>query len=211
MGAVSKLAINLNKNKASLLKAWQDVFDDKSDTNWAVFGYAGKTYELKVAETGDGDIEELQDELNDGKMQYAVIKVLDPNTNLPKIVWINWQGEGVPSSVKGVCANHVKDVERFFKGAHVTINARSQDDVQEDVVIDKVKKSSGANYSFHKEKAKPMPAAGPVGSVYKRVEIQREIDVQKRDQFWTKTEEDERKRVAHEKQQRIQEHNELER
>ena len=38
----------------------------------------------------DGDLEELQDELNDGKMQYAAIKVLDPNTNLPKIVWINW-------------------------------------------------------------------------------------------------------------------------
>ena len=25
------------------------------------------------------------------------------------------QGEGVPSSRKGVCANHVRDVERFFK------------------------------------------------------------------------------------------------
>jgi hypothetical protein len=25
------------------------------------------------------------------------------------------QGEGVPSSRKGVCVNHVRDVEKFFK------------------------------------------------------------------------------------------------
>ena len=30
------------------------------------------------------------DELNEGKMLYAGIKVMDPNTNLPKIVFINW-------------------------------------------------------------------------------------------------------------------------
>ena len=30
------------------------------------------------------------DELNEGKMLYAAIKVMNPNTNLPKIVFINW-------------------------------------------------------------------------------------------------------------------------
>ena len=38
----------------------------------------------------DGDLDELVDELNEGKMLYAAIKVMDPNTNLPKIVFINW-------------------------------------------------------------------------------------------------------------------------
>ena len=38
----------------------------------------------------DGDLDELVDELNEGKMLYAGIKVMDPNTNLPKIVFINW-------------------------------------------------------------------------------------------------------------------------
>ena len=40
----------------------------------------------------DGDLDELVDELNEGKMLYAAIKVMDPNTNLPKIVFINWVG-----------------------------------------------------------------------------------------------------------------------
>jgi hypothetical protein len=35
-------------------------------------------------------LEELADELNEGKLLYAGIKVTDPNTSLPKIVFINW-------------------------------------------------------------------------------------------------------------------------
>ncbi|CAH3030884.1 unnamed protein product, partial [Porites evermanni] len=184
----TKMAINLTKNRDSLLNTWKNVFDDTPDVNWAVFGYDGKTNDLKVVETGDGDLDELVDELNEGKMLYAAIKVMDPNTNLPKIVFINWQGEGVPSSRKGVCARHVRDVENFFKGAHVTINARSSDDVEESVVLEKVKSASGANYSFHKEKAKPAEPITPVGSVYQKVKVQQEINVQKRDAFWSKSE-----------------------
>ena len=37
-------------------------------------------------------------------------------------------------------------------------------DLEEDSVLGKVAKASGANFSFHKEKAKPMPEAGPVVS-----------------------------------------------
>ena len=35
-------------------------------------------------------IEEMVDDLNDGKILYAGLRVIDPNTNLPKIVFINW-------------------------------------------------------------------------------------------------------------------------
>lgn len=38
----------------------------------------------------DGGLEELVDELNSGKILYAGLKVIDPNTSLPKYVLINW-------------------------------------------------------------------------------------------------------------------------
>ena len=38
----------------------------------------------------DGGIEELSEELNSGKIQYAYCRVTDPNTGLPKYVLINW-------------------------------------------------------------------------------------------------------------------------
>jgi len=44
----------------------------------------------------------------------------------------------------------------------VSINARTEDDVDEKLVISKVAKASGANYSYHKEQKRPMPAAEPV-------------------------------------------------
>lgn len=38
----------------------------------------------------DGGLDELTDELSSGKMLYAGLKVIDPNTSLPKYVLINW-------------------------------------------------------------------------------------------------------------------------
>lgn len=38
----------------------------------------------------DGDIEEMADELSGGKMMYAFMRVMDPNTQLFKNVLINW-------------------------------------------------------------------------------------------------------------------------
>ncbi|NXX99665.1 DBNL protein, partial [Centropus bengalensis] len=44
----------------------------------------------------------------------------------------------------------------FFpaQGAHVTINARAEEDVEPELIMEKVAKASGANYNFHKESSK---------------------------------------------------------
>ena len=196
------MSVNLNKNKEKLQAAFNDVVSESTDTYWAVFGYEGKSYDLKVVETSDGDLEELVDEMNGGKILYAVIRIKDPNTQLHKTVWINWSGEGVPSSVKGACANHVATITKFFRSTHVTINARSEDDLDEATILAKVAKSSGSNYSIHKEKPKDFAPQGPVGSVYKKTNPRAEIDSNKRDQFWTKSEQEESQRRARETEER---------
>lgn len=43
-----------------------------------------------MANTLDGGLEELNDEFSDGKVQFAYAKVIDPNTELPKYVFIGW-------------------------------------------------------------------------------------------------------------------------
>jgi len=201
--------VDLKKNKDTLLGAHKDVSDPKSATNWAIFGYEGQTDALKLVGKGDGGISEWLDELSSGRILYSYLKVIDPNTDLPKFVFVNWQGEGVPENRKGACANHVRDVESFFKGAHVSINARTEDDVDEELIKSKVAKASGANYSFHKEVKKPMPAPEPVGSVYQRVKPQIEIKPQLRDKFWEDTANEEKKRQADEKQRKQSERSKL--
>lgn len=52
-----------------------------------------------------------------------------------------------------------------FQGAHVTINARAEEDVEPEVIMEKVAKASGANYSFHKETSSRFQDSGPQGPV----------------------------------------------
>ena len=46
----------------------------------------------------------------------------------------------------------------------MSINARTEDDIDEKSIKAKVSKASGSNYSFHKEERKPVPVAEPVVS-----------------------------------------------
>ncbi|MEQ2191138.1 hypothetical protein XENOCAPTIV_021758, partial [Xenoophorus captivus] len=49
------------------------------------------------------------------------------------------------------------------EGAHVTINARADEDVEPEAIMQKVAKASGANYSFHKEASSRFQDSGPQG------------------------------------------------
>ncbi|XP_008944038.1 PREDICTED: drebrin-like protein, partial [Merops nubicus] len=164
----------------------------------ALFTYEGNSNDLRVAGyargagggRGDGGLEEMLEELNSGKVMYAFCRVKDPNSGLPKYVLINWTGEGVNDVRKGACANHVSTVANFLKGAHVTINARAEEDVEPELIMEKVAKASGANYNFHKESSKFQDSGpqAPVGSVYQKTNAMSEIKRVNKDHFWAKAE-----------------------
>ncbi|KAG1050913.1 hypothetical protein G6F42_028988 [Rhizopus arrhizus] len=63
----------------------------------------------------DGGLEELNDEFSDGKVQFAYAKVIDPNTELPKFVFVGWCGSGVPELRKAFFNSQLSDVSKFFK------------------------------------------------------------------------------------------------
>ncbi|EPY80911.1 hypothetical protein CB1_000778005 [Camelus ferus] len=172
----------------------------------ALFTYEGNSNDIRVAGTGDGGLEEMVEELNSGKVMYAFCRVKDPNSGLPKFVLVNWwelvtirtkdlpgleTGEGVNDVRKGVCANHVSTMASFLKGAHVTINARAEEDVEPECIMQKVARASGANYAFHKESGRFQDAGpqAPVGSVYQKTNAVSEIKRVGKDSFWAKAEE----------------------
>uniref|UniRef100_A0A674DJE8 ADF-H domain-containing protein n=1 Tax=Salmo trutta TaxID=8032 RepID=A0A674DJE8_SALTR len=109
------MSVNLSKNGAALTAAYKEVVDVKSDTNWALFTYEGNTNDIRLAEKGDGGLEEMVEELSSGKVMYAFCCVKDPNSCLCKYVLINWTGEGVKDSRKGQCANHVISMGNFLR------------------------------------------------------------------------------------------------
>jgi len=84
-------------------------------------------------------------------------------------VFIGWCGEGVPQ--KGQFGMHVGDVANFLKGFHVQINARHEEDVRPEVILQKVHNASGSKYSIHKETKKPELPPAPVSSVYQKTVV----------------------------------------
>ncbi|XP_068618403.1 drebrin-like protein isoform X1 [Battus philenor] len=198
------MAINLEKNREALLAAWKDVLDEKTDTNWALFGYDGLTNDLKFVSKGDGGLTELIDDFNSGKIQYAFLKVDVPSGSISKYVLINWQGEGAPTVRKGTCANHVKHVAQFFTGFHLTMHARTEDDLDERVILEKLAKA-GSAFNFKSSRQEELPPSGPVGTAYRKVNPVQEINSKERDQFWLKEEQEEKKRVEAERKRREEE------
>ncbi|XP_036766109.1 drebrin-like protein isoform X3 [Manis pentadactyla] len=200
------MAANLSRNGPALQEAYLRVVTEKSPTDWALFTYEGNSNDIRVAATGEGGLEEMVEELNSGKVMYAFCRVKDPNSGLPKFVLINWTGEGVNDVRKGACANHVSTMASFLKGAHVTINARAEEDVEPEFIMQKVARASGANYAFHRESSRFQDTGpqAPVGSVYRKTNAVSEIKRVGKDSFWAKAEKEEENRRL-EEQRRVQE------
>nr|XP_027235581.1 drebrin-like protein B isoform X2 [Penaeus vannamei] len=219
------MSIDLDTNRNSILQAFNDVVSDKTSTDWALFGYEGQTNVLKVVGTGEDGLEELAEDLNSSKIMYAVVRVTDPNTTRFKIVLINWQGEGAPTLRKGTCARHLADVHKLLRGVHVTVNARTEEEVEPEFVMAAVLKASATTYNFSdrsemNDKTTPVKglvdtfkrgeATGAAGTNYKRTNPLAEIDSKSRNKFWEEQEAEERRRKTEEQQKKEEELKKLE-
>lgn len=100
---------------------------------------------------------------------------------------------------KGTCANHIHDVSKLLSGAHLTINARNEDDIDLERLLKKLSTVSSA-YSF-KEPRGPMPEQKvPVGTNYTRVIPTKELNASVMQDFWKKEEAEEKRRQSSEKE-----------
>ncbi|KAM3415524.1 Drebrin-like protein [Cercospora zeina] len=160
-------ALNLSQNGASITASYQKIVNAApggpaatSPTYgiWAVFSVkaplanafqaeSGKESVLSVQSTGEGELADLIEDFSDGRIQFAFVKVKDPNTTLPKSVLIAWCGEGVPERTKGYFTSHLNAVSRVLHGYHVQITARSDRDLTPELIVQKVADASGSKYS----------------------------------------------------------------
>lgn len=102
-------SLNLSINGPSIRSSYQAVVSgpappsDSSSTyaQWALFSVqaplanafqdaGGKESVLKVQTTGEGELDELIEDFNEGRIQFAFVKIKDPNSGLPKFALIAW-------------------------------------------------------------------------------------------------------------------------
>jgi hypothetical protein len=84
------LQVGFSAHSKELKSAYEQVIDNNSSVNWLIYTYDKGANDLKVQATGEGGLEELSEEFIDGRIQYALARVKDPNTELPKLVFIAW-------------------------------------------------------------------------------------------------------------------------
>ena len=71
---------------------------------------------------------------------------------------------------------HSRDIEKYFHGAHLTITARDEDEIDEEIFLDKVSKVSATSYNFKEKQTFGDEApAGPVGSNHKKINPKAEL------------------------------------
>ena len=68
----STMSLQINLTGRDLAKAYQDVLNAQG-VDWALFTYERGTNDLKLQSTGDGGLEELQDEFADGRCVFVYI------------------------------------------------------------------------------------------------------------------------------------------
>eukprot|EP00002_Diphylleia_rotans_P008581 TRINITY_DN1851_c0_g1_i1.p1 TRINITY_DN1851_c0_g1~~TRINITY_DN1851_c0_g1_i1.p1 ORF type:complete len:162 (-),score=33.85 TRINITY_DN1851_c0_g1_i1:65-550(-) len=136
----------LDLSDPEISQAYEKVRSGGSNPNWVLFSYAGKSNAIKVVATGDDGLDGLMEELTDGKIFYAFLRMDEPAKKISKFVYITYVPDGVPSVRKGVVHLHIKDMAAFLKGFHVQINARYESDLSHDAIQRAVTRASGANY-----------------------------------------------------------------
>ncbi len=75
------MSLQINLSSAVLKTAYLDVLNGPNK-DWVIYTYEAGSNDLKVQATGDGGLEELEEEFSDGRIQYAFARVIDRNVRL---------------------------------------------------------------------------------------------------------------------------------
>ncbi|EKX31180.1 hypothetical protein GUITHDRAFT_156656, partial [Guillardia theta CCMP2712] len=130
-------------------EAVEDVRKDATQTNWAAFKYEGKS-KIVLGGKGSGGFAEFRDSLPDDQCTWAFLRMIagDQESKRAKFVMVQYNGPNLNGMAKSRAGAHKPDVERVIGQHHVFYFADDPEDMTEELVMDKIKKSSGANYDL---------------------------------------------------------------
>lgn len=215
------MAVNLSKNRLALLTAYQDVINETSSTDWALYAYEDNSNDLTLASSGAGGLPEITVTFDNGRVMYGFCSLKEPTASLPRYVLINWVGEDVPDARKCQCASHVANIAEFFQGVNIIINASTMDDIEPSAIGQRLTNGTASVASPVLSRLRTREEENGelgVGTVYTKTNAEIEMKKINREEFWEQAKreeelrkEEERKKVAEERQRFEEERMELER
>ncbi|XP_030601580.1 drebrin isoform X1 [Archocentrus centrarchus] len=213
------MAVNLSNNRLALLTAYQDVIDETTDTDWALYTYEDESNDLMLAASGGGGLAEITVTFDSGRVMYGFCSLKEPAAALPRYILINWVGDDVPDARKCACASHVATIADFFQGVEVIINASSLDDIDPMAIGQRLTNGTAAVASPVLSRLRTRDEEhADVGTVYEKTNAEVEMKKINRQEFWEQAKreeemrkEEERKKAVEERQRFEEERMELER
>jgi len=146
MGSTARLDLSDSALKDAVLK----VRSDASPETFCVLGYEGKA-KIVLKDSGSGDPYACIDDMGDGDVSYALLRVgntRDQESKTVKFVFLCFVGPSVGGMQKGRVGSHKGDVKELIGQSHVEIQTDDKEDISQEAITTKLKKASGANYDL---------------------------------------------------------------
>ncbi|KAI9032717.1 hypothetical protein CLU79DRAFT_715000 [Phycomyces nitens] len=142
--------MSLNISDPELYNVYEDVRDDKTETNWSFFTFAdGKPDRLIVAGFGSGGLEEFTKELKPEVAGWGYLRINlsnDEYSQRIKFVLVPWCGESVSVMRKAKLGIQMSDVKNIIRNFHIEVPASHVHDIDEKEVLTRLRRAGGANY-----------------------------------------------------------------
>lgn len=109
-----EINLDLSTHSREIQNKYQRVLNEDPSVTWVIFGYEKGTT-IKVVADGNGNLEEMFEEFEDGRIFYCFFRAEDPKTRLSKFVFLTWCGSGVPVEKKRLFGPHFEEISRLLK------------------------------------------------------------------------------------------------
>ncbi|KAK3586525.1 hypothetical protein CHS0354_035061 [Potamilus streckersoni] len=132
-------------DKNSIREAYDDVRDDKTETNWCILKYEGDKISL---ESRGVDMDEFRSHFTDDQRVFGFVRMYtgDELSRRAKFALISWVGHDVGALKRAKMSTDkaaVKDVIKNFAAEYL---ASEKSELSDDYIRDILIKAGGANY-----------------------------------------------------------------
>lgn len=132
-------------DKNAIRDAYEDVRDDKTPDNWAVFKYEGN--QVILAAKGQS-FEDFKSQFNEDDRAFAYLRLMtgDEMSKRAKFLMLTWVGSSVSPIKKAKMSTDKALVKEVVKNFAVELMVESEGELDEKVFITELTKAGGANY-----------------------------------------------------------------
>lgn len=138
--------IDTSTNSKRIQDPYLKVVKGDPSTSFVVYS-VDKNATLDVSETGNGSLDEFVENFTDGQVQFGLVRVTVPGSDVSKNILVGWCPDNAPTKLRMSFANNFAEISKIFSGYHIQITARDQDDLDVDDFLNRVCAAAGARYS----------------------------------------------------------------